>query len=87
MLMRLVWCNKSAPISAGLRWEVVGMIGGHPARAFESTCRPGDEVRGSCKVALSCGLPAVAVMLEKETRERRGYVLGECEDWQCVCVW
>ena len=43
----LAQCNKSALDSAGLGWEVVGMIGGHPARAFESTCRPGDEVRGS----------------------------------------
>ena len=35
--------------------KVVGMVGGCPARAFGSTCLPGDEVRGSGRVDVSCG--------------------------------
>ena len=38
------------------------MIGGRPARAIESTCRPGDEVRGSFKVGVLCGPPTVSVV-------------------------
>ena len=69
MLVRLVWCNKSAPISAGLRWEVVGMIGGCPARAFGSTCRHGDEVRGgSFKVGVLCGPSTISVVWWAENR-------------------
>ena len=59
-------CIKFVLGSAGLRRVVVGVIGGCPARAKGSTCRPCGGVIGSAGVVVLCGPPPVSAACGKE---------------------